>query len=65
MTLQFTVPSMACAACVSTITQAIHSVDPEAEVSGDPKTKQVKVETVQAEAKVRDAIASSGYPVQS
>lgn len=63
MTLQFTVPSMACGACATTITQAVHSVDPVADVSADLKTKQVTVETAQGETQIREAIVASGYPI--
>jgi len=63
MTLHLKVPSMACAACVETITKAVKAVDPTANVQADPKTKQVDVETQAPEATVRQAIVGSGYPV--
>jgi len=63
MTLQFTVPSMACSACAETITKAVTALDPDATVAADPKTKLVKIETVQPEAAVKAAIANAGYPV--
>ena len=65
MPLQLTVPSMACSACVDTITKAVQSVDADAKVAADPKTKKVEVETNTAETKIREAIAQAGYPVQS
>jgi copper chaperone len=64
MTIHLTVPSMACAACVETITKAVHSVDATAQVTADLKTKKVDIETLQAEDDIREAIAASGYPVQ-
>ena len=63
MSLQLTVPSMACSACVDTITQAVKTVDPTAQVETDLKTKVVSVETQQLETAVKNAIASAGYPV--
>lgn len=60
---QLQVPSMACSACVETITQAIQEIDAAAAVDADPKTKAVQVTTEQSEAAVRDAIANAGYPV--
>lgn len=63
MTLHLTVPSMACSACVETITKAVHIIDDDAKITADPKTKQVEIETIQAESLVRDAIAKAGYPV--
>jgi copper chaperone len=63
MTLQLTVPNMACSACGDTITKAIKAIDSTATVQADPKTKQVSVETQQSEAAVKKAIADAGYTV--
>jgi copper chaperone len=63
MTLQLTVPSMACSACADTIAKAVITLDPAAQVQADPKTKQVSVETQAAENLVKQAIAAAGYPV--
>jgi len=63
MTLQLTVPSMACSACVDTITKAVQNIDPDAVVAADTKTKLVRVETQQDETVVKGAIAAAGYPV--
>ncbi len=63
MTLHLTVPSMACSVCAETIAKAVHTIDAAAKVTADPKTKQVEIETVQAESTVRDAISKAGYPV--
>lgn len=62
MTLQLKVPDIACAACVDTVTKAVKSVDPTAEVNADAKTKLVNVETQQPETAIREAIANAGYP---
>ena len=62
MTIELTVPNMACGACGKTITKAIQSIDPEAEVQTDPKTKRVTVESNASESSVREAIAAAGYP---
>jgi copper chaperone len=63
MTLSFTVPNLACSACVEAVTQAIHTVDAAAQVSADPKTKQVNVTTESAESAVKQAIVAAGYTV--
>ena len=65
MTIELKVPNMACGACGKTITKAIQSVDPTAEVQTDPKSKQVKVDTQVKESSVREAIAAAGYPAES
>jgi copper chaperone len=63
MTLQLTVPNMACSACGDTITKAIKAIDPVATVQADPKTKQVKIETQAADAEIKQAITNAGYTV--
>ncbi len=62
-TIELTVPSMACSACSATITKAIQAVDPAASVTADLATKRLRVETIQPEATVRQAIEAAGYPV--
>lgn len=62
MTLQLTVPKLACSACVNTITQAIQTVDNSAIVQADSKTKIVNIETQAAETAIKEAIAAIGYP---
>jgi copper chaperone len=61
MTIQLTVPDMACSACSETITQAILAIDAQASIKADPKTKQVTVETQASESSVKEAISAAGY----
>jgi copper chaperone len=63
MTLQLQVPNMACAACGTTITDAILALDPPAVVHTDPQTKAVEIETQAAEVDIRQAITLAGYSV--
>ncbi|MDX2240363.1 MAG: heavy-metal-associated domain-containing protein [Leptolyngbyaceae cyanobacterium bins.302] len=63
MTLEFTVPNMACSACSDTITQAVMAIDPHATVQADLKTKRVTVETQTHETAIKQAIAAAGYTV--
>jgi copper chaperone len=63
MTLQLTVPNMACSACSDTITKAIKAIDPTATVQADTKTKQVNIETQAAEIAIKQAITDAGYTV--
>lgn len=63
MTLEFTVPNMACSACGDTITRAVKAIDPAATVQADTKTKQVNVETKAAETAIKQAITDAGYNV--
>ncbi|GAB4210315.1 MAG: hypothetical protein OHK0012_00310 [Synechococcales cyanobacterium] len=62
-TVEFTVPKLACAACVTTVTKAIHSLDPAATIEADPRTKRVRVQSTTPEAALRDVLATVGYPV--
>jgi copper chaperone len=63
MTLQLTVPNMACSACSDTITKAVLALDPVAQVEADPKTKLVKIETHQPEAAIKEVITAAGYTI--
>lgn len=64
MTLQLKVPSMACSACVDTISKAVKAVDPVAVIEADPKTKLVNVQSQQPDAVIKQAIADAGYPTE-
>ncbi|NUN66771.1 heavy-metal-associated domain-containing protein (plasmid) [Pseudanabaena biceps] len=63
MKLQLKVPDMTCGGCVSTITNAIKTVDANASIHGDPKTKIVLVETESPEVAIKSAITAAGYQV--
>jgi copper chaperone len=63
MSLVFTVPDMACAACADRITQAIQAIDSSATVQADPKTKQVRVATQHPQLAIQQAILAAGYTV--
>lgn len=63
MTLQLTVPNMACSACSDTITKAIQTIDPSAKVNADPKTKLVSVDTLASPTEIKQAIISAGYTI--
>jgi len=62
MTLQLVVPKMACSACVNTITKVVKTVDPNATVQAEPKTKLVFIETQAPETAIKELIANAGYP---
>jgi copper chaperone len=61
MTIQLTIPDMACGACSETITKAILAIDSQASIKADPNTKQVTVETQASESSVKEAISAAGY----
>jgi copper chaperone len=63
MTLNLTVPDLACSACVDTVTKAVQAVDAAAQVNADPNTKQVSVDTTASEAAIKTAITTAGYTI--
>lgn len=61
--MQIKVPDMVCGGCVDIITQAIATLDSEAEVTADLSTKILEVQTTKELATVRGAIEQAGYKV--
>ena len=62
MTIQLKVLGIACSTCVNTVTKAIKTVDANATVEADTKTKIVNVQSQQPEDKIKEIIAEVGYP---
>lgn len=62
MTLQLKVPKLACSSCVKTVTEAIQTVDSQATIAADVKTKVVSIETQASATSIKEAIAAAGYP---
>jgi copper chaperone len=63
MQTTFTVGDLACSACVDRISQAIHSIDPQAQVVADPQTKLVQIESELPALTLRSTITTAGYTV--
>ncbi len=61
--LHLLIPSMACSACVETITKAVQEIDPSATLDANLKTKQVQITTYQSDAAIKSAISNAGYLV--
>ena len=64
MTIKLKVPSMVCDGCVNTITQAITTQEPEAQVDINLDSKEVVVETAASEASIRQIIVAVGHTVE-
>ncbi|HLO84381.1 MAG TPA: heavy-metal-associated domain-containing protein [Nostocaceae cyanobacterium] len=62
MSLELTVPKLACSSCVDTITKAIHTIDSQADIQANTKTKIVSVETQAPATAIKQALANVGYP---
>jgi copper chaperone len=63
MAIKLKVPSIACEVCGETITKAIKSELPEAEVKVDVANKTVAVETSVSEERIKNIITSAGHTV--
>ena len=63
MLTTFTVPDMACGACVDKITQAINSIDPQAIIIANSQTKLVQIESEIPIVNLETAIVAAGYTV--
>jgi copper chaperone len=63
MPTTFTVSDLACSACVEKVTQAIHSVDPQATIVANPQTKLVQIESTLSTATLQATITEAGYTV--
>ena len=56
-----TLPTMTCGHCVKSVTAAVKTVDPQAEVHCDLPSHQVQVQTAADAAAVRAAAAAAGF----
>lgn len=63
MNQSFQVQGMSCGHCVNAVTQAVHSVDPQAEVKVDLASGKVDVQSQQDRAAIARAIEEEGYKV--
>ena len=59
--MQFHIENMTCGGCARSVTKAIQSVDPAAEVKADPSSHTVDVVTQAPRAKLASALADAGY----
>jgi len=60
--MEFQVEAMSCGHCVNAVTQAVKSVDPQAQVEVDLAAHKVRVETAREESAVVRALTEAGYP---
>jgi len=59
--LSFEIPAMSCGHCVRAITEAVHAVDPGADVKTDLATHRVEVNTAAAREAVVARLVEAGY----
>jgi len=63
MTITLNVTGMTCGHCEKAVTQAIKTLDPQAQVRIDRQQNQVNVESTQPRDAIAQAIAEEGYRV--
>ena len=63
MNQTFTVTGMTCGHCEKAVTQAIKTLDPQAQVRIDRQQNRVEVDTAQPREAIAQAIAEEGYQV--
>lgn len=63
MAIELKVPSMVCEGCVDTITEAIKTEEPEAQVDIDLETKKVTVDTQASEESIKQIIVATGHEI--
>jgi len=59
--MQFHIENMTCGGCARSVTKAIQSVDPAADVKADPSTNKVEVTSAVARDRLVAALTEVGY----
>lgn len=61
--IEFVLPNLSCGHCVRAVTQAAQGVDPQARVAVELEGRRVRIDSLQPDARFRQALAEAGYPV--
>lgn len=59
--MQFHIENMTCGGCARSVTKAIQSVDPSAEVTVDPASHKVEVKSAASRDRLVAALTEVGY----
>jgi len=59
--IELTLPTMTCGHCVKTVTETVHRLDAQAQVSTDLATHQVRIESALPRETLVQALAEEGY----
>jgi copper chaperone len=57
----FSVPNLSCGHCVRAVTAAVKAEDPDSEVTAEPVTRQVEVNSALPRQALAAALAKAGY----
>lgn len=63
--MQFHIENMTCGGCARGVTSAIKAIDPAANITTDPPTRTVNVETIVAKDEIVSALIDAGFPPAS
>lgn len=64
MALKLNVPSIVCDGCAQTITESIHTMEPDAQINVDVQAKTVTIESEASEETIKQAIVAVGHTVE-
>ncbi len=64
MALKLKVSDITCDGCAETISEAIHTMEPDAKVDVDVQAKTVTVESAASEETIKQSIVAAGYTVE-
>ncbi len=59
--MQFHIENMTCGGCARSVTKAVQSVDPTAEVKADPATHKVDVTSAASRERLAAALTDAGF----
>jgi copper chaperone len=59
--IEFDIPALSCGHCARAVTEAVHAVDPKAQVQVDLARKRVQVDGAASRVALADALAQAGY----
>lgn len=60
--MEFRVENMTCGGCAKSVTKAIKSVDPQAEVSAEPERRRLEVRSDIPRSVFEHVLKEAGYP---
>jgi len=63
--MEFHIENMTCGGCARGVTSAIKAIDPEANITTDPPTRMVNVESWVAKDEIVSALIDAGFPPAS
>ncbi len=63
--MRFRIEAMTCGGCARSVTKAIQSVDPAAEVIADPPSRRVEVKAAAPREKIVAILDDAGFPAET